>query len=61
MVKLKNYNLVLKHLVLFLRFISILSCHQQKEYLTKIEAKKIAVSDQKGQVPEIENYIKLIS
>ena len=58
MVKLKNYNLVLKHFVLFLTFISILSCHQQKEYLTKIEAKKIAVSDQKGQVPEIENYIK---
>ncbi len=58
MVKLKNYNLVLKHFVLFLTFISIISCNQQKNYITKIEGKKISVSDNKGQVAEIENFIK---
>ena len=58
MVKLKNYNFVLKHFVLFLTFISIISCNEQKNYITKIEGKKISVSDNKGQVAEIENFIK---
>jgi 2',3'-cyclic-nucleotide 2'-phosphodiesterase (5'-nucleotidase family) len=58
MVKLKNYNVVLKHFVLFLTFISIISCHEQKNYLTKIEGKKISITEKQAQVPEIENYIK---
>ena len=58
MVKLKNYNFVLKHFVLFLTFFSIISCNEQKNYISKIEGKKISISDNKGQVAEIENFIK---
>ncbi len=58
MVKLKNYALGWKHFVLFLTFIAFLSCHEQKNYLTKIEGKKVAISSQTNTNPDIENYIK---
>ena len=58
MVKLKNYNVVLLHFVLFLTFILSVSCHQQKLYVTRIEGKEIGITDQNKEVPAIEDFIK---
>ena len=58
MVKLKNYNVVLKHFVLFLTFLFAVSCGQQKYYVTKIEGKEIGITDKNSEVVEIENFIK---
>ena len=58
MVNLKKYNVVLKHFVLFLTFIVISSCSQQKFYVTKIEGKKIGVTDKDKEVASIEAFIK---
>ena len=58
MVNLKNYNVVLKHFVLFLTFLFTVSCSQQKYYVTKIEGKEIAITDKTSEVAEIENFIK---
>lgn len=58
MVNLKNYNDVLKLFVIFLTFILSVSCSQQKYNITKIEGKKIAITDKEKQAPEYENFIK---
>lgn len=58
MVKLKNYNVGMKHFVLLLTFIFLISCSSQKYYVTKIEGKKIGITEKQNSVTEIENYIK---
>ncbi len=58
MVKLKNYNVGMKHFVLLLTFISLISCSSQHFYVSKIEGKKIAITEKQTGVTEIENYIK---
>ncbi len=58
MVKLKNYNVVLKHFVLLLTFASLISCAEKKYHITRIEGKEIAVTDKNSEVAEIENFIK---
>lgn len=58
MVNLKNYNVVLKHFVLLLTFLFVVSCGQQKYYVTKIEGKKIGITDSQVGTSEIEDYIK---
>jgi 2',3'-cyclic-nucleotide 2'-phosphodiesterase (5'-nucleotidase family) len=58
MVNLKNYNVVLKHFVLLLTFISIIACSNQKYYVSKIEGKKIAITEKATSAEAIENYIK---
>jgi 2',3'-cyclic-nucleotide 2'-phosphodiesterase (5'-nucleotidase family) len=58
MVKLKNYNVGMKHFVLLLTFISLISCSSHQYYVTKIEGKKIGITENQSGVSEIENYIK---
>lgn len=58
MVKLKNYNALLQHFVIFLTFIFLVSCGEQKTYVTKIEGKKIGITDQYKASPSIEEIIK---
>lgn len=58
MVKLKNYNVVLKYFVLILTFISVISCAEKKYTVTKIEGKEIGITDKNSEVAEIENFIK---
>lgn len=58
MVKLKNYNVVLKLFVLLLTFTSLISCAEKKYHITRIEGKEIAVTDKNSEVAEIENFIK---
>jgi len=57
-VNLKNYNVVLKHFVLFLTFLFVVSCGQQKYYVTKVEGKEIGITDKNTEVANIENFIK---
>ena len=58
MVKLKNYNVVLKHFVLLLTFTVLISCAEKKYTVTKIEGQEIGITDKNGEVPEIETFIK---
>ena len=58
MVNLKNYTDVLKLFVIFLTYLLFTSCSQQKNNLTKIEGKQIAITDKEKQNPEFENFIK---
>ena len=67
MVKLKNYNVLVKHFVLLLTFIFIASCAEKKYYVTKIEGKEIAITDKNSEVAnssaneksgQIEKFIK---
>ena len=58
MVKLKNYSVVLKHFVLLLTFIAVISCAEKKYAVTKIEGKEIGITDKNSEVTEIENFIK---
>jgi 2',3'-cyclic-nucleotide 2'-phosphodiesterase (5'-nucleotidase family) len=58
MVKLKNYNVVLKHFVLLLTFIFLISCAEKKYTVTKIEGREIGITDKNSEVAEIENFIK---
>ncbi|MEC4050547.1 5'-nucleotidase [Flavobacterium sp. SUN046] len=58
MVKLKNNKVVLKHFGLLLTFLFIVSCGHQQYAVTKIEGKKIGVTDKVGEVSEIDNFIK---
>ena len=58
MVNLKNYSVVLKHFVLLLTFLIIVSCGQQKYTVSRIDGKKIAIGKEYSDSPEIENYIK---
>ena len=58
MVNLKKYNVVLKLFVIFLTFFFVVSCSKQNYYVTKIEGKRIPITEKEYQVPEIENFIK---
>jgi 2',3'-cyclic-nucleotide 2'-phosphodiesterase (5'-nucleotidase family) len=58
MVKLKNYNVVLKHFVLLLTFIFFISCAEKKYTVTKIEGREIGVTDKNPEVADIENFIR---
>lgn len=58
MVKLKNYNLIIKNFVLILTFLTVFSCAEQKNYITKIEGKKLPLTDKSVQNNEIDNFIK---
>ena len=67
MVKLKNYNGVVKHFVLLLTFIAVISCAEKKYVVTKIEGKEIGITDKNSEVAhssaseqaqQIENFIK---
>lgn len=58
MVKLKNYNVVLKHFVLLLTFTALTSCAEKKYAVTKIEGKEIGITDKNSEVVDIENFIK---
>jgi len=58
MVKLKNYPVGMKHFVLLLTFITLISCCGHQYYVTKIEGKKIGITEKQTSVAEIENYIK---
>ena len=44
MVKLKNYNGVVKHFVLLLTFTAVISCAEKKYVITKIEGKEIGIT-----------------
>ena len=58
MVNLKKYNVVSKLFVIFLTFFFVVSCSKQNYYVTKIEGKRIPITEKESQVPEIENFIK---
>lgn len=58
MVKLKNYNVVLKHFVLLLTFALFFSCAEKKYHVSRIEGKKIAIENTLSESSEIENFIK---
>lgn len=58
MVNLKKYNDVLKLFVIFLTLIFITSCSKQNYYVSKIEGKRIPITEKENQVVEIENFIK---
>ena len=58
MVNLKKYNDFLKLFVIFLTLSSIVSCNTQSYYVSKIEGKRIPITEKQNQVAEIENYIK---
>ncbi len=67
MVKLKNYNCVVKHFVLLLTFTAVISCAEKKYVITKIEGKEIGItvansevigSSESEQAQQIENFIK---
>lgn len=67
MVKLKNYNGVVKHFVLLLTFIAVISCAEKKYVITKIEGKEIKITVANSEVEsssasekaqQIEDFIK---
>lgn len=58
MVNLKNYNGVLKLFVIFLTLFIVASCSKQNYQVSKIEGKRITITDKEKQDSQIENYIK---
>ncbi len=48
----------MKHFVLLLTFITLISCSSHQYYITKIEGKKIGITEKQTSVDEIEKYIK---
>ncbi|MFV8354567.1 5'-nucleotidase C-terminal domain-containing protein [Flavobacterium sp. XS1P32] len=58
MVNLNKYNDVSKLFVIFLTFFFVASCSKQNYNVTKIEGKRITITEKENQVPEIENFIK---
>jgi len=58
MVKLINYNVVIKHFVLLLTFATLISCAEKKYTVTNIEGREIGITDKNGEVAQIENFIK---
>lgn len=58
MVNLKKYNVVLNHFVLFLTFIVVFSCAEQKYFVTKIEGKEIAITNKNIEISSINSYIE---
>jgi 2',3'-cyclic-nucleotide 2'-phosphodiesterase (5'-nucleotidase family) len=57
MVNLKNYNGFLKLFVIFLTFVSIISCSTKNFTLTKIEGKQIPITGKENQNTTIESFI----
>jgi 2',3'-cyclic-nucleotide 2'-phosphodiesterase (5'-nucleotidase family) len=57
MVNLKKYNDVSKLFVIFLTFLFVASCSKQN-YVTKIEGKRIPITEKENQVTAIENFIR---
>ncbi|PJJ07463.1 5'-nucleotidase-like protein [Flavobacterium sp. 1] len=57
MVNLKNYNHFLKLFVIFLTFVSIISCSDKSFSVTKIESKQISITGKENQNTDIENFI----
>jgi 2',3'-cyclic-nucleotide 2'-phosphodiesterase (5'-nucleotidase family) len=57
MVKLKNYNVVLKHFVLLLTFAILISCNSNAYYTSKIEGKKISIDNNVNDSSAIANKI----
>jgi 2',3'-cyclic-nucleotide 2'-phosphodiesterase (5'-nucleotidase family) len=58
MVNLKKYNGVLKLFVIFLTFFLVLSCAKQSYYVSKIEGKRITITDKETQDSQIDNFVK---
>ena len=58
MVNLKNYNLVVKHFVLLLTFISLVSCERKLYTITTIKGEKNAINEKQKANLEIENFIQ---
>ncbi len=58
MINPKKYNTLLQYFVLFLTISALVSCNQQKFYLTKIEGQKLGITNSNAELAAIENYIK---
>jgi 2',3'-cyclic-nucleotide 2'-phosphodiesterase (5'-nucleotidase family) len=58
MANLKKYNGVLKLFVIFLTFFFIVSCAKQSYYVSKIEGKKIPITDKQSENSSIDSYVK---
>lgn len=58
MVNLKNYSVVLKQFVLLLTFSIIVSCGSKNYDVSRIEGKKIGISEKQSSDSEIEGFIK---
>ncbi len=58
MVNLKNYNVTLRHFVLLLTFLSLAGCSQQKQYVSRIEGKQVAVTNAQPETAAVETFIK---
>lgn len=58
MVKLKKYNGVLKLFVIILTLFFVVSCAEKSFYVSKIEGKRIAITDKEAQNQQIENYVR---
>jgi hypothetical protein len=58
MVNLKKYNDVSKLFCYILNILFVASCSKQNYYVTKIEGKRIPITEKENQVPCIENFIK---
>lgn len=58
MVNLKNYSVVLKQFVLLLTFYIIVSCGSKNYDVSRIEGKKIGITEKQASNSEIEAFIK---
>ena len=54
MLKLKNYNVLLQHFVIFLTLTILVSCGEKKMFVTKIVGKEIGVTDKNKEVNSFE-------
>jgi 2',3'-cyclic-nucleotide 2'-phosphodiesterase (5'-nucleotidase family) len=58
MVKLKNYTLLRNNFVLFLTFLVFVSCQNQRLFVTKIEGKKIGITEKATSNQAVDTYLK---
>ncbi len=58
MLKSKKYNAIIQLFVIFITLFIFNSCAKQNYFVTKIEGKKIGITQNEGSVASIENYIK---
>jgi 2',3'-cyclic-nucleotide 2'-phosphodiesterase (5'-nucleotidase family) len=58
MIKLKNYNVVIKNFVVTTTLLIAISCGLPKNYISKIEGKKIPLTENLSQNSQIDNFIK---
>ena len=58
MIKSKNYNVVMKHFVLLGIILMYFSCNTQQVYISKIEGKKLAISNNLKQDQSIDDFVK---